>query len=57
MNHVAEDAVVTNHGWVFESRMQHAIVLHAGALANPDFAVVATQHGARPHRTVGSDRH
>ena len=55
MNHVAEDAIVTDHGWPFDSRVQHGVVLHTRALTNPDFTVVTTQHRTRPHRTVRTD--
>ena len=40
----------------FEGGVQHAVVLHARALADEDLAVVAAKHGAGPDRAVGADR-
>ena len=54
---MAENTIVANHRRLFECRVQDRVVLHARALTNSDFAVVAAQHGTRPYRTVRSDCH
>jgi len=37
--------------------VQHATVLHAGAVADPDPVHVAAHHGHRPHRGVLAEHH
>ena len=57
VHEVADHAVVADDRGVLVRRVQHAVVLHAGALADDDLAVVAAQHCARPDGAVGTDRH
>ena len=49
------DAVVANNRWPLGSRVQHAVVLHAGASPNCDVAIVPAQHRPRPHRALRAD--
>ncbi len=55
MNHVANDAIVTNDRGALGCGVQHTVVLHAGASSDGDVPLVAAQHRARPHGAVRAD--
>jgi len=55
VHHVPDDAVVTDHGGSLGRRVQHTVVLHAGARTDGDVTVIAAQYRPGPHGAVGTN--
>jgi hypothetical protein len=48
MGVVADDAAVTNDGWMLSRAMNNGAVLNGGLRSNPDGTMVTAKHSARP---------
>jgi hypothetical protein len=47
---VANDAIVTNNGWVLWRGVDNGVVLNAGSCTNLDVPVITAEHGTWPNR-------